>query len=131
MSLIAWLPLNEPIIKETILNRTITKAGSLNLPNYGVSNTTYDKRTGDAKVGWFGKIGPGYTFKNSGIHMTNINITKANIGLSNVDNTSDVNKPISTATQNALNLKANEHLDDPVFFSTNVLLSNLNVLFIA
>lgn len=31
---------------------------------------------------------------------------KADVGLSAVDNTSDVNKPISSATQNALNLKA-------------------------
>lgn len=31
------------------------------------------------------------------------NVTKAQIGLSNVDNTSDMNKPISTATQTALN----------------------------
>ncbi len=30
-------------------------------------------------------------------------ITKGTIGLGNVDNTSDLNKPISTATQNALN----------------------------
>lgn len=36
-----------------------------------------------------------------------VNITKANIGLGNVDNTSDANKPISTATQSALDLKAN------------------------
>lgn len=35
-----------------------------------------------------------------------VNITKANIGLGDVDNTSDANKPISTATQTALNLKA-------------------------
>lgn len=33
------------------------------------------------------------------------NTTKADIGLGNVDNTSDLNKPISNATQNALNLK--------------------------
>lgn len=33
--------------------------------------------------------------------------SKADIGLGNVDNTSDANKPISTATQTALNLKAN------------------------
>lgn len=33
--------------------------------------------------------------------------TKSDVGLGNVDNTSDLNKPISTATQNALNLKAN------------------------
>lgn len=36
-----------------------------------------------------------------------VNITKANIGLGNVDNTSDLNKPISAATQAALNEKAN------------------------
>jgi hypothetical protein len=34
-------------------------------------------------------------------------ITKSDVGLANVDNTSDANKPISTATQTALDLKAN------------------------
>jgi hypothetical protein len=34
-------------------------------------------------------------------------ITKSMVGLGNVDNTSDLNKPISTATQTALNLKVN------------------------
>jgi len=33
--------------------------------------------------------------------------TKSDVGLGNVDNTSDVNKPVSTATQTALDLKAN------------------------
>jgi hypothetical protein len=33
------------------------------------------------------------------------NVTKTQVGLSNVDNTSDVNKPISSATQVALNAK--------------------------
>ena len=33
-------------------------------------------------------------------------LTKADVGLANVDNTSDLNKPISTATQAALNTKA-------------------------
>lgn len=41
-------------------------------------------------------------------HVTNVenphNVTKAQIGLDQVDNTSDANKPISTATQNALDL---------------------------
>lgn len=35
------------------------------------------------------------------------NVTKAQIGLGNVDNTSDADKPISTATQTALNAKLN------------------------
>ena len=37
----------------------------------------------------------------------NINITNNDVGLGNVDNTSDLNKPISTATQTALNAKQN------------------------
>ena len=35
-------------------------------------------------------------------------VTKAQVGLGSVDNTSDANKPVSTATQTALNLKANK-----------------------
>ena len=34
-------------------------------------------------------------------------VTKAQVGLGDVDNTSDANKPVSTAAQTALNLKAN------------------------
>jgi hypothetical protein len=35
-----------------------------------------------------------------------VTLVKGDVGLGNVDNTSDVNKPISTATQSALDLKA-------------------------
>jgi hypothetical protein len=38
---------------------------------------------------------------------TVVGVTKTMVGLSNVDNTTDVNKPVSSATQTALNLKAN------------------------
>ena len=40
-------------------------------------------------------------------------ITSSAVGLGNVDNTSDLNKPISTSTQTALNLKA--PLNNPTF----------------
>lgn len=40
----------------------------------------------------------------------NVSVSKTDIGLGNVDNTSDLNKPISTAVQNALDLKANAAL---------------------
>lgn len=40
-------------------------------------------------------------------------LTKTQVGLANVDNTSDASKPVSTAQQTALNLKAN--LDSPTF----------------
>ena len=43
-------------------------------------------------------------------------VTKSMVGLANVDNTSDANKPISTATQGALDLKA--PLDSPNFTGT-------------
>lgn len=36
-----------------------------------------------------------------------VTLAKGDVGLGDVDNTSDVNKPVSTAQQNALNLKAN------------------------
>ena len=44
-------------------------------------------------------------------HVANFNnphqVSKTQMGISNVDNTSDINKPISTATQAALNTKQN------------------------
>ena len=43
-------------------------------------------------------------------------LTKSSVGLGNVDNTSDANKPVSTATQAALDLKA--PLADPTFTGT-------------
>jgi predicted acyltransferase (DUF342 family) len=51
-------------------------------------------------------------------------ITKSMVGLQNVDNTSDINKPISTATQSALDLKAN--LVSPSFIG-NTSLQNVSV----
>jgi len=50
------------------------------------------------------------------IGATNLADQKTYLQINNVDNTSDVNKPISTATQNALNLKAN--IASPTFTGT-------------
>jgi hypothetical protein len=50
-------------------------------------------------------------------------ITKSMVGLGNVDNTSDANKPISTATQTALNLKVN--ISDTASMLTNYLRSGV------
>lgn len=49
-------------------------------------------------------------------HQGVVTLTKSDVGLGNVDNTSDANKPVSTATQTALNLKANSA--DPTFTGT-------------
>jgi len=55
--------------------------------------------------------------------------TKSIVGLSNVDNTTDLNKPISNATQTALNLKANSNSSPTITLggdlTGNVTLSNL------
>ncbi|MHA8083915.1 beta strand repeat-containing protein, partial [Aquirufa sp. A-Brett2-15D] len=53
---------------------------------------------------------------NGGTNATNITDARTNFGLGNIDNTSDVNKPVSTAQLAALNLKAN--LISPVFTGT-------------
>ncbi len=45
-----------------------------------------------------------------------VTLAKADVGLGNVDNTSDANKPVSTAQQTALNLKA--PLASPTFTGT-------------
>ena len=55
--------------------------------------------TGDADAG-------GFTIHN--LNLAGLNLTKASVGLGNVDNTSDLNKPISLATQAALDLKEDE-----------------------
>ena len=53
----------------------------------------------------------------------NIDLSKTDVGLSNVDNTSDVNKPISTATQTALNGK-----QDTLVSATNIKTINSTTL---
>lgn len=43
-------------------------------------------------------------------HTGTVVVTKADVGLGNVDNTSDVNKPVSTAQQTAINVSLSQHL---------------------
>ena len=50
--------------------------------------------------------------------LASVGTAKTNLSLQNVDNTSDANKPVSTAQQTALNLKAD--LISPVFTTPNI-----------
>jgi hypothetical protein len=56
------------------------------------------------------------------------NVTKSQVGLGNVDNTSDLNKPISTATQNALNAKADttyvDYRDSEILKQTKAIIND-------
>lgn len=49
----------------------------------------------------------GRVLSNDGVNVRWVVLNKSSVGLNNVDNTSDLSKPISVAMQNALNLKLN------------------------
>lgn len=58
------------------------------------------------------KVDKTFTINSHALSGLSLDLTKADIGLGNVDNTADKDKPISTATQEALNGKVNV-LADP------------------
>lgn len=104
---------NDPNFATTITTQIGNKENSSNKVIDFVSNITSNtffptvKAIYDWATGLFATI----TALNS--HTSNTSnphsVTKAQVGLSNVDNTSDVNKPISTATQSALDGKVNSN----------------------
>jgi hypothetical protein len=55
---------------------------------------------------WIELLTPGAPVQTVNGYIGAVNLSKTDLGLSEVNNTSDLNKPISTATQNALDLKA-------------------------
>lgn len=85
----------------TTTNYNLKKPAETDFYNIADSNGNWDildtnlKRVDDATVG--------HIAKKDNPHS----VTAAQVGLGNVDNTSDANKPISTATQTALNGKSN------------------------
>lgn len=86
---------------------TDTSRAPINSPTF---TGTVTIPTGATIVGFAPLASPAFTGTVTGI-------TKTMVGLANADNTSDAAKPISTATQNALNLKAN--LASPTFSGTS------------
>lgn len=88
-----------------ICNCTVGPGETVILSESGLKNISSEAGAQDLSG-----LVPKTTTINSHALNANINITKSDVGLSNVDNTSDVNKPISTATQVALNTKADSAL---------------------
>jgi hypothetical protein len=76
---------------KTINSTTLLGSGDIAVQSTLVSGTNIKTVEGQSLVG-------------SG----NIDLAKGDVGLGNVDNTSDANKPVSTATQTALDLKTNK-----------------------
>jgi hypothetical protein len=102
---------NNSIEPEIITNTTL---GALSIQRGSTSDTdnVLEIKNGAGNITAYITGNGGGTFATSAnlnSHTTNTSnphtVTKTQVGLSNVDNTSDVNKPISTATQTALNLK--------------------------
>ena len=94
-----------------------TDAEKTNLSNQSGTNTN-DETTSTIQSKRPLKTIEGNTLEGSG----NIDLNKSDVGLGNVDNTSDADKPISNDTQNALDGKKNDFTENTAFnkdFGTN------------
>ena len=97
--------------------RTITPSEISAIANQSGTNTG-DETTATIQSKRPLKTIEGNSLEGSG----NIDLDKADVGLGNVDNTSDADKPISTATQTALDGKKNDFTENTAFnkdFGTN------------
>lgn len=84
-------------------------ANLASFPGAGEAGKIYVDLATNKTYRWSGTV---YVFITSGAvdsvagKTGTVTLVKADVGLGSVDNTSDANKPVSTATQNALDLKA-------------------------
>jgi plastocyanin len=96
-------------LNSTVVTSSLTSVGTL--ANLTVTNTITGSITGNASTVTNGVVTTGTYSDPSWLALT-----KSKVGLGNVDNTSDAGKPVSTATQTALDLKAPKA--DPIFTGT-------------
>jgi len=106
---------------DTILGRDSSAGNVIEIPCTPVGRSILDDTTTAAVrttigLGNVTNESKATMFTNPTFTGTVSGVTKSMVGLGNVDNTSDLAKPISTATQAALNLKAN--LASPTFTGT-------------
>lgn len=73
----------------------------------GINGVSTEGDTDDVLYLNYNNTNPVYINGNNAVYHAGNKPSKTDVGLSNVDNTSDLNKPISTAAQTALNGKAN------------------------
>jgi hypothetical protein len=111
---------NTATLGNTSITKTILRGEVLggSFKKEGGTSSQYLMADGSVSTGASGEavITPGTTSQYWRGDKTWQSLDKTAVGLGNVDNTSDINKPISTATQTALNLKAN--LASPTFTGT-------------
>jgi len=113
------ISVNTTTIQARVNNITDTEIGYLDGVTSAIQPQINDKlNSGTAATTYAPINSPTFTGTVAGV-------TKTHVGLSDVDNTSDAGKPVSTATQTALNLKAD--LAGPTFTGTVVLPSTTSV----
>jgi hypothetical protein len=121
---------------QTLTNKTITAPVGLTKSDVGLGNvdnttdankpvSTATQTALDAKLASATAATTYAPLANPTFTGTVSGVTKSHVGLGDVDNTSDANKPVSTAQQTALDLKAN--LAGPTFTGTVVLPSTTSV----
>lgn len=122
--------LNKPIstATQTALDAKVDKETGKGLSSNDFTDTLLSKLNGIESGAQVNTVTGVKGSAESSYRVGNINITKANIGLGNVDNTSDANKPISTATQTALDAKVDKVTGKGLSTNdfTDALLSKLN-----
>lgn len=93
---------------QTSVSNTYATKSELQTAIGTVSGAIWDGSVTVTLNGWSTWVTNGTFTMNQWTSQTvNIQVTKSTVGLGNVDNTSDANKPISTATQTALDGKMN------------------------
>jgi hypothetical protein len=100
-------PVANPTFTGTVSGITKSMVGLGNVDNTSDANKPISTATQTALNGKENTITAGTTGQYFRGDKTFQTLDKSAVGLGNVDNTSDANKPISTATQTALNLKVN------------------------
>lgn len=107
--LASWTQLSYPTAPVTSVNSQ-TGAVNLGAADVGAQPVDVDLTTIAAldatQSGVIASDGAGWFRKTYAQVKTALGLTKSDVGLGNVDNTSDANKPVSTAQQAALDLKA-------------------------
>lgn len=102
--------LNKPVstATQTELNKKVDKIEGKGLSTEDYTTTDKTKLAGIANGAQVNSITGVKGGAEESYRTGNVNITAINLGLGNVDNTSDADKPISTATQTALNNKVDK-----------------------
>jgi hypothetical protein len=112
MNITIYFPVNDSTVV-TVLEKGVLfgvqGAQGVGVPTGGVKDYILSKKSNaDFDFDWVPNSGGGGGAVNSVNGKTGVVVlVKGDIGLGSVDNTSDANKPVSTAQQTALNLKEN------------------------